>query len=168
MSFQNNLLIPSETYCNLGVTFDSSLLFLKHISKICRSSFYQILQLRQIRSSLDSNSAIVLANTLVSAKLDYCNYLYYKLPDYSLQRFQLVQNALARVAFLLINVTNIFYLLFPNFTGFQLKNVSNSKLFRSLTKLYISMNPLIFPTCLLLKIILEIFAHPIPASYVSH
>jgi hypothetical protein len=97
LSFQNNLLIPSENCRNLGVIFYSSLLFTKHISNICRSSFHQIRQLRQIRSSLDSNSAIVLANALVSAKLDYCNSLYYNLPDYSLKRLQLVQNALARV-----------------------------------------------------------------------
>jgi hypothetical protein len=97
LSFRNNLLIPSENCRNLDVIFDSSLLFTKHISNICRSSFHQIRQLRQIRSSLDSNSAIVLANALVSAKLDYCNSLYYNLPDYSLKRLQLVQNALARV-----------------------------------------------------------------------
>src|SRR3989441_9562168 len=34
---------------------------------------------------------------LVSSKLDYCNSLFYGLPDTSLHRLQLVQNALARV-----------------------------------------------------------------------
>ena len=33
-----------------------------------------IRQIRQVRSSLDINSAIILANSLVSSKLDYCNY----------------------------------------------------------------------------------------------
>src|SRR5437899_124760 len=41
-------------------------------------------------------SSIVLANSLVSSKLDYCNSLFYGLPDTSLHRLQLVQNALAR------------------------------------------------------------------------
>src|SRR5207245_8086117 len=50
-----------------------------------------------IRSSLDTNSAIILANALVSSKLDYCNSLFYSLPDSSLDRLQSVQNALARV-----------------------------------------------------------------------
>ena len=54
-------------------------------------------QLRQVRSSLDTNYAIILANSLVSSKLDYCNSLYYNLLAVSLDRLQKVQNALARV-----------------------------------------------------------------------
>jgi Reverse transcriptase (RNA-dependent DNA polymerase)/Endonuclease-reverse transcriptase len=97
VSFHGNNLKPSESCRNLGVVFDSDLSFKSHISNICRTSFYHIRQLRQVRSSLDTNSAIVLANALVSAKLDYCNSLFYDLPDVSLNRLQLVQNALARV-----------------------------------------------------------------------
>ena len=60
-------------------------------------SFHHIRQLRQIRSSLDLNSSIiVLANALVSSKLDYCNSLFYNLPDNSINRLQRVQNSLAR------------------------------------------------------------------------
>ena len=58
---------------------------------------YHIRQIRQVQSSLDINSAIILANSLVSSKLDYCNSLYYGLPAVSLDRLQKVQNSLARV-----------------------------------------------------------------------
>jgi hypothetical protein len=102
VSFRNKILIPSESCRNLGVVFDSDLSFKKHISNICRSSFHYIKLFRQIRSSLNNDSAIVLANSLVSSKLDYCNSLYYKLPTTTLNRLQLVQNALARVV-----VTNV-------------------------------------------------------------
>src|SRR5207253_11431843 len=61
------------------------------------SSFYHIRQFRQIRASLDTNYSILLTNALVSSKLDYCNCLFYNLPANSLNRLQLVQNALARV-----------------------------------------------------------------------
>ena len=47
-------------------------------------------------SCIDHNSAVLLANSLVSSKLDYCNSLYYGLPNNSLHRLQLVQNSLAR------------------------------------------------------------------------
>ena len=96
ISFHGSLLSPTNSCRNLGVIFDSDLSFSNHISKICSSSFYHIRQLRQIRSSLDSNSAILLANALVTSKLDYCNSLYYNLPATSIQRLQRVQNALAR------------------------------------------------------------------------
>ena len=39
----------------------------------------------------------MIANALVSSRLDYCNSLYYGLPDSSLHKLQRVQNALARV-----------------------------------------------------------------------
>jgi len=99
ITFRGNNLAPSSDVRNLGVIFDSRLSFTKHISNICRSSFYQIRQLRQVRSSLDSNSAIVLGNALVTSKLDYCNSLLYSLPASSINRLQRVQNALARVIF---------------------------------------------------------------------
>src|SRR5207245_4447669 len=91
------ILTPSDKCRNLGVIFDSDLTFKSHISDVCRSSFYHIRQLRQIRASLDTNSAVLLANALLSSKLDYCNSLFYNLPAKSLNRLQLVQNALARV-----------------------------------------------------------------------
>src|SRR5207244_12351108 len=72
LTFCGNDLIPVDSCRNLGVVFDSELSFKKHISNICSTSFYHIRQLRQIRSSLDQNSAIILANALVSSKLDYC------------------------------------------------------------------------------------------------
>ena len=73
---------------------------------MCRLSFYHIRQLRQIRSSLDSKSAIILANALVSSKLDYCNSLYYQLLACSINHLQVVQNALARVVVPSVRRTN--------------------------------------------------------------
>ena len=64
-----------------------------------KSSYYQIRQLRQIRSSLDISSAIILANSLVISKLDYCNSLLNGLPKSSINRLQVVQNSLARTIY---------------------------------------------------------------------
>src|SRR5438876_6726710 len=96
-------LVPVSSARNLGIVFESNLSFDQHISNVCRSSFYHIRQLRQIRPSLDLNSSIQLANALVSSKLDYCNSLFYGLPDTSIKRLQRVQNSLARVIFLSLN-----------------------------------------------------------------
>ncbi len=95
--FQNLALTPTPKAKNLGVMFDENLDFKSHISSVCRSSFFQIRQIRQIRSSLDKNSSIILANSIVHSKLDYCNSLLYGLPSSSLMRLQRVQNTLARV-----------------------------------------------------------------------
>ena len=86
ISFRNLALVPSQSARNLGVTFDSSLDFKDHISSVCRSYSYHIRQLRQIRTSLDENSAIILANSLVQSKVDYCNSLYSGLPEITIVR----------------------------------------------------------------------------------
>src|SRR5881296_1092768 len=99
LSFHGTALVPVSSARNLGVVFESDLSFDQHISNVCRCSFYHIRQLRQIRPSLDLNSSIQLANALVSSKLDYCNSLFYGLPDTSIKRLQRVQNSLARVIF---------------------------------------------------------------------
>jgi hypothetical protein len=96
IQFQNTTLNPSTSARNLGVVFENDLSLKKHISSICQTSFFHIRCLRQIRSSLDLNSAIILANSLVSSRLDYCNSLFYGLPDSSVHRLQRIQNSLAR------------------------------------------------------------------------
>ena len=77
--------------------FDSNMSFDQHISKICQSSFFLIRQLRQIRPMIDYDSAIILANSLVQTKIDYCNSLLSGLPASAVNRLQRVQNSLARV-----------------------------------------------------------------------
>ena len=62
-----------------------------------QTSYLHIRQIRKIRQSLDLNSAILLANSLVSSRLDFCNSLFYGLPKSSIKRLQHVQNSLARV-----------------------------------------------------------------------
>ena len=96
LSFSGSAISPSDSARNLGVIFDSDLSLSKQISSVCRRSYHSIRLLRQIRSSLDLNSAVLLANSLTSSNLDYCNSLYYSLPNSSLHRLQLVQNSLAR------------------------------------------------------------------------
>ena len=88
LTFQGTLLTPTDSTRNLGFIFDKDLSAKQHISSVCKTSYFQIRQLRQVRSSLDTNSAIILANSLVSSKLDYCNSLYYNLPATSLDRLQ--------------------------------------------------------------------------------
>ena len=97
LSFCGNSIPCTSKVRNLGVLFDSDLSYDAHISLTCRSSYHQIRQIRQIRSSLDRNTSILLANSLVSSKLDFCNSLYFNLPQKSIQKLQLVQNSLVRV-----------------------------------------------------------------------
>jgi hypothetical protein len=97
LTFRGTVLTSSTHVRNLGVIFDADLTFKNHISSLSSSSFHQIRQLRQIRSSLDTASTALLATSLVSTKLDYCNSLFYGLPSSTINRIQRIQNSLARV-----------------------------------------------------------------------
>ena len=71
----------------------------KQIASVSKSAFFCIRQLRLVRSVLDHSTAVLLCNSLVSSKLDFCNSLYIHLPKSLINRLQLVQNSLARVIF---------------------------------------------------------------------
>ena len=102
-TFSSSIISPSTSVRNLGVVFDSNLTFSNHISSICKSCRFAISQLRRVRQSLDLSTSIILANSLVSSRLDFCNSLYAGLTDSSIHRLQLVQNSLARVIFPTVN-----------------------------------------------------------------
>jgi len=97
LNFDNCSISPSESVRNLGVIFDSDMSMSTHVSKICQLSFLHLRNFRRIRGILDLNSAKLVANALVSCRLDYCNSLLYGIDKGLLNKLQRVQNALARV-----------------------------------------------------------------------
>ena len=66
------------------------------ISALSKPCYYHIRELRCIRPYLDFKRASTIASSIVHSKLDYCNSLYHKLPNYQLNRLQQIQNSLAR------------------------------------------------------------------------
>ena len=87
---------PAKSARNLRVIFDKNFNFRSHISAICTSCIYHIRDLRHIRRHLDLDSAKLLANALVSSRLDYCNSLFSGIAETDLTRLQRVLNRLAR------------------------------------------------------------------------
>ena len=71
--------------------------FDKHVSEVCRTSYFHIHALRYIRFSLTTDAAKIVASAIVGSRLDYCNSLLAGTCVQNLSRLQLVQNTLARV-----------------------------------------------------------------------
>ena len=88
---------PEKSARNLGVIFDKNFNFRSHFSAICSSCTYHIWDLRRIRRHLDLGSAKLLANALVSSRLDYCNLLLSGIAETDLTKLQRVLNRLALV-----------------------------------------------------------------------
>ena len=88
---------PSHSVRNLGVIYDSNMSFGKHITHVCKSSFYHIRNLKRIRKHLSLSTAKSIANALVCSRIDYCNSVLSGITDTDMGRLQRVQNCLARV-----------------------------------------------------------------------
>ena len=67
-----------------------------HVSQVIKSTRVHVRDLYRIRPLLDLNKSVLLANALVSRRLDYCHSLFLSLTDFKLRRLQLVQNSLCR------------------------------------------------------------------------
>ena len=86
-----NQVSTAQSIKNLGVVFDSNFTFSDHVSQVIKSTRVHA------RDLLDLKTSFLLANALVSSRLDYCNSLFLSLTDFELRRLQLVQNSLCRV-----------------------------------------------------------------------
>ena len=90
--------ISASTHAkSLGVTFDQFLSMEKHISEVCRSSYFHLHNLARIRKCLDRHTAEIMVHSLITSRLDYCNSVLYGASAGSLRRLQMVQNSAARI-----------------------------------------------------------------------
>ena len=91
-----NCLSPTDVVRNLGVLFDAKFCFTNHVNSVIKSCFISLRDLHRIRRFLSVDTSVVIANALVSSRLDYCNSLFRSLSSRNATRLQYVQNALAR------------------------------------------------------------------------
>ena len=92
-----NFLKPSDAVRNLGVIFDADFSFSAQVRNICKGCFLQLRDFRRIRRFLTEECAILVANALVSSRLDYCNSLFRSLSTFNMKKLQCIQNTLARI-----------------------------------------------------------------------
>ena len=88
---------PTPSARNIGVVFDSTMNFEKHISEICKSAFFHIRNISQVRRYLSVESTRTLVNAFVTSRIDSCNSLLYGLPNYLIQRLQYALKSAARL-----------------------------------------------------------------------
>jgi len=96
-SVGSDYISPSTVIRNLGVYLDSQLTMKQHISHVTKVCFYQLRRLRQIRRYLGPDTTARLVSAFILSRLDYCNAVLARLPSSTIQPFQRVQNAAARL-----------------------------------------------------------------------
>ena len=92
-----NSLCPADSVKNLGVWFDSDFSLSKHVQNVCKSCLVKLRDFRHVRRFLTHDVSVLVANALVSSRLDYCNSLFRSLSKFNLRKLQCIQNSAARI-----------------------------------------------------------------------
>ena len=79
-------LITTHSARNLGFIFDEHFTFSDQICALAKSCYYHIRELRCLRPYLDFKTASTITISIVDSKLDYCNSLYYSLPQSQIKK----------------------------------------------------------------------------------
>ncbi|KAK3507917.1 hypothetical protein QTP70_002915, partial [Hemibagrus guttatus] len=95
----SNMISPSATAHNLGVTMDNQLSFSSHVTNVTRSCRFLLYNIRRIRPFLSTQATQVLVQSLVISRLDYCNSLLAGLLLNAIRPLQMIQNAAAQLVF---------------------------------------------------------------------
>ncbi len=82
---------------NLGVIFDSALMFDHQIKCVVKSCFFQLRTIAKMKSFLSVADLEIVIHAFISSRLDYCNALYLGVSQSLISKLQLVQNAAARL-----------------------------------------------------------------------
>ena len=92
----NKKLVERESCIKLlGINFDEHLEWDIHFSKLLKSSYQKLYQLKKLKRFTPFNVRRNLAVSLLLSKLDYCNVLFFNAPKCRLRRLQKLLNSIA-------------------------------------------------------------------------
>ena len=69
-------IVSSNSAQNIGVMFGKCMKLDDHISRVCKSTYFNMRNIGSIRSILSNDACSQLINSLVTVRLDHCNYIY--------------------------------------------------------------------------------------------
>ena len=85
---------------NLGFSIDNNLNYNNQINRVCRYGFFMLRNLWKISSKLQQTSLkIQIVQSCILSHIDYCNSLYFKLPQKQVKKLQKLMNAGVRFIF---------------------------------------------------------------------
>ena len=95
----SEVITPSPTIKNLGITIDSAMTMSDHVTSLCKSVNFLLWNLARIRRFIDHNAASNAMWELILSKLDYGNALLSSCKNKDVARLQRLQNRAARIVF---------------------------------------------------------------------
>ena len=89
--------VPTDSTRNLGSIWDSRMRMTDHVTSVCKSSYLTLHHISCIKKYLNKDTLETIVHAFVTARMDYGNALLYGIPDYQIQKLQLIQNYAARI-----------------------------------------------------------------------
>ena len=96
-NFSSYSIEPSNQIRSLGFIFDSKLTLSNQILSVTKCCYFHLRRIRQLLPYLDDPSLHLLVSALILSRIDYCNSLYYGLPESTLKPLNKVFNFAARL-----------------------------------------------------------------------
>ena len=96
ISQDNTQLMSSKVVKTLGVLLDPTLSMDNEINHKCSSAYYHLRNIGRLKRCLDEPRRIMLVQSLILSKLDYCNSILANAPAYRIKKLQRVLNASVR------------------------------------------------------------------------
>ena len=88
---------PSSKARNLGFIFDNKMTFHEQISQVVSTGYFHLRKIASIKKYIPIELLSTLTHAFITSRLDFCNALYYGLPQFELNRLQKLQNQAARL-----------------------------------------------------------------------
>lgn len=87
----------SESVTVLGLELDRTMCLRNHIRNVAKGCFFKLHNMFKIRKCITDEAAKTMVHSMITSKLDYCNSIFYGLPDCSLKSLSSVQKTAARL-----------------------------------------------------------------------
>ena len=124
IQINNEVITSTDSVKNLGINFDSLLSFSGHVSTICKRAFYSLKQLYGFKKYLDTNTKILLSETMVLSHLNYADIVYGPcLSQEDKYRLQKIENCCVRYFTTVPQYGHIT----PHLRAFKLLNMSERR-----------------------------------------
>ena len=81
------------------IGFDSSLILIPQLKTVAKASFFHLCRIKQLKLFLDNPTLKLLISLLILPRFDYCNSLYYRLPETTLHYLTKAFNSAASLVF---------------------------------------------------------------------
>ena len=97
LTIDDSLIVGKEAVRDLGLTLDNHLTMERHIKNTTKAASFALHKIGKLRQYLSRPDCEKLVHAFISSRLDYCNSTFYGIPDYLLNKLQLIQNTAARM-----------------------------------------------------------------------